>query len=115
MKKLALIISATLSNPALAYVYSEDFTSDFFTIIWNSIQMFFMNLGTLWNRLMILFGSERARENLDAQLYHINLVSRYPADLQTATHIITTAILWVLLIVFIIWIISKFIRKQTKA
>ena len=115
MKKLALIISATLSNPALAYVYSEDFTSDFFTIIWNSIQMFFMNLGTLWNRLMILFGSERARENLDAQLYHINHVSRYPADLQTATHIITTTILWVLLIALLIWIISKFIRKQTKA
>ena len=73
--------------------YTQNFTSDFFTIVINSIQMFFMNLGTIFDRIMILLGSERAQEVLDAKIYNIKLVAGYSADLQTATHIITTIIL----------------------
>lgn len=92
--------------------YTQNFTSDFFTIVINSIQIFFMNLGTIFDRIMILFGSERAQEVLDAKIYNIKLVAGYSADLQTATHIITTIILWLMLIALIIWVIYLFLPKK---
>lgn len=92
--------------------YTQNFTSDFFTIVINSVQMFFMNLGTIFDRIMILFGSERAQEALDAKIYNIKLVAGYSADLQTATHIITTIILWLMLIALIIWVIYLFLPKK---
>lgn len=92
--------------------YTQNFTSDFFTIVINSVQMFFMNLGTIFDRIMILFGSERAQEVLDAKIYNIKLVAGYSADLQTATHIITTIILWLMLIALIIWVIYLFLPKK---
>lgn len=92
--------------------YTQNFTSDFFTIVINSIQMFFMNLGTIFDRIMILLGSERAQEVLDAKIYNIKLVAGYSADLQTATHIITTIILWLMLIALIIWVIYLFLPKK---
>lgn len=92
--------------------YTQNFTSDFFTIVINSIQMFFMNLGTIFDRIMILLGSERAQEVLDAKIYNIKLVAGYSADLQTATHIITTIILWLMLIALIIWGIYLFLPKK---
>lgn len=92
--------------------YTQNFTSDFFTIVINSIQMFFMNLGTIFDRIMTLFGSERAQEVLDAKIYNIKLVAGHSADLQTATHIITTIILWLMLIALIIWVIYLFLPKK---
>lgn len=92
--------------------YTQNFTSDFFTIVINSVQMFFMNLGTIFDRIMILFGSERAQEVLDAKIYNIKLVADHSADLQTATHIITTIILWFMLIALIIWVIYLFLPKK---
>ena len=92
--------------------YTQNFTSDFFTIVINSVQMFFMNLGTIFDRIMILFGSERAQEVLDAKIYNIKLVADHSADLQTATHIITTIILWLMLIALIIWVIYLFLPKK---
>ena len=92
--------------------YTQNFTSDFFTIVINSIQMFFMNLDTIFDRIMILLGSERAQEVLDAKIYNIKLVAGYSADLQTATHIITTIILWLMLIALIIWGIYLFLPKK---
>lgn len=92
--------------------YTQNFTSDFFTIVINSVQMFFMNLGTIFDRIMILFGSERAQEALDAKIYNIKLVADHSADLQTATHIITTIILWLMLIALIIWVIYLFLPKK---
>lgn len=92
--------------------YTQNFTSDFFTIVINSIQMFFMNLDTIFDRIMILLGSERAQEVLDAKIYNIKLVAGYSADLQTATHIITTIILWLMLIALIIWVIYLFLPKK---
>lgn len=92
--------------------YTQNFTSDFFTIVINSIQMFFMNLGTIFDRIMILLGSERAQEVLDAKIYNIKLVAGYSADLQTETHIITTIILWLMLIALIIWGIYLFLPKK---
>lgn len=92
--------------------YTQNFTSDFFTIVINSIQMFFMNLGTIFDRIMILLGSERAQEVLDAKIYNIKLVADHSADLQTATHIITTIILWFMLIALIIWVIYLFLPKK---
>lgn len=92
--------------------YTQNFTSDFFTIVINSVQMFFMNLGTIFDRIMILFGSNRAQEVLDAKIYNIKLVAGYSADLQTATHIITTIILWLMLIALIIWVIYLFLPKK---
>ena len=71
-----------------------------------------MNLGTIFDRIMILLGSERAQEVLDAKIYNIKLVAGYSADLQTATHIITTIILWLMLIALIIWGIYLFLPKK---
>lgn len=92
--------------------YTQNFTSDFFTIVINSVQMFFMNLGTIFDRIMILFGSNRAQESLDAKIYNIKLIADHSADLQTATHIITTIILWLMLIALIIWVIYLFLPKK---
>lgn len=92
--------------------YTQNFTSDFFTIVINSVQMFFMNLGTIFDRMMILFGSNRAQESLDAKIYNIKLIADHSADLQTATHIITTIILWLMLIALIIWVIYLFLPKK---
>lgn len=92
-------------------MYEENFTSDFFTIVWESIQMFFMNLTSIGDRIMAFFGDERAQDSLEAHRHIMELTASHAADLHTATHIITTIILWILLVSSIVCTTHFFIKK----
>jgi len=95
-------------------MYEENFTSDFFTIVWESIQMFFMNLTSVYDRIMAFFGNERAQDNLKSHKHIMELTASHAADLDTITHIVTTVILWVLLVFCIGWITYYLFIRKTK-
>lgn len=116
MKKIPLILSiALVTKVASAVAYTQNFTSGFGTIVIEAIQMFFMNLGTIPDRIMILFGSDRANDSLESKLYDISLVPSEAADIETATHIITTTCLWILFVGLIVWGLYKLLSRKKGA